>query len=235
MLPPLDQMEQSIGDLGISNKSIVVIISAGNYPSDMAAASRVFWTLKVLGHSEVGVLNGGLLDYAKRYPRDLEVISRSRAATRYKLDPVKNITAERNDVLAALHSGTQLLDARTLGEFVGVITAQTTERPGTIPGSKHLPFDWFVKPDGLIRGQKDAVTLFTATGLDPDQDGTIHFCHTGNRAALTWFVDYAILGNRNAKLYDASMIEWATQKELPIETRINFKSATQSADNKAQQ
>ena len=88
--------------------------------------------------------------------------------------------------------------------------------------------------DGLIREQKDAVTLFTAAGLDPEQDGTMHFCHTGNRAALTWFVDYAILGNHNAKLYDASMIEWATQKELPMETRIDFKSATQSSGNREQ-
>lgn len=225
MLPPINRMERFLGKLGIGNDSAIVIIATGSRPSDMAAASRVFWSLKMMGHRKVGVLNGGLVDYTKRFARDLEVLPRYKNATSYKAEPVNSITATDSAIESALLSDAQLLDARTLGEYVGVITAKPAERPGTIPGSRHLPFDWLVNAEGYIRGKKEVTTLFKSAGLKPDQDGTIHFCHSGNRAALTWFADYAILGNRNAKLYDASMREWATRKSLPMETRITFEPA----------
>lgn len=224
MLPPIKQMEHFLGQLGIGNNSVIVIIATGTQPADMAAASRVFWTLKVIGHEKVAVLNGGLLGYANRYSKDLEAIPRYGVATNYKVILNKKISADTAYIESALKKGAQLLDARTLGEFTGVITAKPDERPGTILGARHLPFDWFADANGQIRNKKEVATLFKTAELNTTHDGTIHFCHSGNRAALSWFVDYAILGNRNAKLYDASMGEWATQKELPMETKINLKA-----------
>ena len=231
MLPPKKWLERFLGKLGISNDSAVVIIATGNQPADMAAAGRVFWTLKVIGHEKVAVLNGGLLGYAYLYPKDLEAIQRLGTATSYKATLNKNITFNADNIQVSLQKKTQLLDARTLGEFVGVITAKPDERPGTIPSAKHLPYNWFVDSRGQIRDKKSVTTLFNAAGLNPTYDGTIHFCHSGNRASLTWFVDYAILGNRNAKLYDASMGEWAIQKGLPMEIGIDLKSSAKSPNN----
>ncbi len=225
MLPPIKQMEQSLGELGINNENTVVVIAGGNRPGDMAAASRVFWTLKILGHQKVAILNGGLVDYAANFSGELETINRSRPIGNYKANPDYSILANSRDILVALQNNTQLLDARTLGEYVGVIVAGPNERPGTIPSSKHLPFDWMVNTSGHIRNRDEIVTLYKSADLNPDKDETIHFCHSGNRAALTWFVDYAILGNRKAKLYDASMSEWATRKSLPMESQITFKPA----------
>lgn len=222
MLPPIKRLEQLLGELGIGNDSAVIVIASGNQPGDMAAASRVFWSLKVMGHLKAAILNGGMFDYAKRFERDLEKTPRFSIATRYKAATNDNLMADATDIQAALRSHRQLLDARTLGEYTGVITAKPDERPGTIPGAKHLPFTWFVDAHGLIRDKAAAIALFKYAGLDPNRDGTIHFCHTGNRAALTWFVDFAILGHPKAKLYDASMSEWSVQKALPMETRIAF-------------
>lgn len=227
MLPPIKRMEKFIGKLGINKNSKIVIIATGNQPGDMAAASRVFWTLRVMGHQNISVLNGGLASYANRFRGDLEAIPRYGTATEYSATPDQNITADITTIRHAIQEKAQLLDARTLGEYTGVIIAKPNERRGTIPSAKHIPFDWLVDRGGLIRDKQVAVTLFNFSGLNPSQDGTIHFCHTGNRAALTWFVDYAILGNRKAKLYDASMSEWAVQKELPIEAKIDLKAMRQ--------
>jgi thiosulfate/3-mercaptopyruvate sulfurtransferase len=223
MLPTAEWLERFLGTLGISNNNTVVIIAASNQPIDIAAASRVFWTLKVMGHKNVAILNGGLSNYAYNYPGDIEAISRSGLASNYAGHSNTRLIANKNDILTALNNNVQLLDARTLGEYIGVITIKPNERPGTIPGSKNLPFDWLIDIRGQIRDKQSIITLFKAAGLDPTRDGTIHFCHTGNRAALTWFVDYAILGNRGAKLYDASMSEWAVRQELPMETRIELR------------
>ena len=63
--------------------------------------------------------------------------------------------------------------------------------------------------------------LFQARGIDTEGD-QIHFCHSGNRAALTWFAAYAVLGNKYARLYDGSMMEWARDDSLPIEQQLRL-------------
>lgn len=176
-----------------------------------------------MSHQKVAVLNGGLAAYANRFPDDLEAAYRAGTLASYKANLNNSIIADSSAVQSALQDGTQLLDARSLGEHVGVVTARPAERPGAIPGARHLPFDWFVDVRGNILDNKAATTLFKAAGVSPDRDGTVHFCHSGNRAALTWFVDYAILGNGNARLYDGSMGEWAIQESLPMENKIDLK------------
>jgi thiosulfate/3-mercaptopyruvate sulfurtransferase len=47
----------------------------------------------------------------------------------------------------------------------------------------------------------------------------ISFCNTGHWASLGWFVDSEILGNKQAKLYDGSMVEWTADDSLPVETK----------------
>ncbi len=222
MLPSAAYLEKWLGQLGITNDDHIVIVATGNQAGDMAAASRVFWTLKMVGHERLSILNGGLAAYADHYREMMEATPRAGIPGRYKVRPGPDIRANAGTILKALHSDTQLLDARTLGEFMGVITLGPGERPGTLPGAIHLPFNWLVDETGRIREKNEIAALFKAVGADPTFDGTIHFCHSGNRAALNWFVDYAILGNRNAKLYDASMREWAARTELPMETRIKL-------------
>jgi len=222
MRPPVARMEEILGGLGIGNDATVVIVATGMGPGDMAAAGRVFWSLKTVGLERLAVLNGGLAAYANRFKGALESKAAHREPATFKAHPTQALSAGTATVQAALKAKTPLLDARTLGEYTGVLTGGRGERGGTIPGARHLPFDWLVGPDGTIRPRDQIVTLFRARGLDPERDGTIHFCHTGNRAALSWFVDYAVLGHKSAKLYDGSMSEWAADARLPIETRIKL-------------
>jgi thiosulfate/3-mercaptopyruvate sulfurtransferase len=57
-LPPVDRIAATIGALGIGDGDTVVIV-AGEVP----AAARVYWTFKVLGHTEVAICGGpGFLD-----------------------------------------------------------------------------------------------------------------------------------------------------------------------------
>jgi thiosulfate/3-mercaptopyruvate sulfurtransferase len=224
-LPSAAYLEKWIGQLGISNDSHIVIVATGDRAEDMAAASRVFWTLKMIGQERLSILNGGLAAYARLYGIMPETTPRNRIPEHYHARPGPAIRADVTTVLKALHSDSQLLDARTLGEYMGVITLGPGERPGTLPGAIHLPFNWLVDETGRIREKSQIIALFKAVGADPTLDGTIHFCHSGNRAALNWFVDYAILGNRKAKLYDASMREWSARNELPMDTKITLPPA----------
>ena len=65
MLPPVARLESLIGGVGIDDAKRVVIVATGRGAGDLAAAARVLWTFKVLGHDQVAVLDGGLVEYAQ--------------------------------------------------------------------------------------------------------------------------------------------------------------------------
>jgi len=50
-----------------------------------------------------------------------------------------------------------------------------------------------------------------------DQAATITYCNSGQTASEGWFILSELLGNRDVRLYDASMQEW-TLKKLPVNT-----------------
>lgn len=221
MLPPVERLEELIGGQGIDNERAVVIIPTGRGAGELAAAARVFWTFKVLGHGPVAVLDGGLVAWADR-KNPMESRSNRPEPVKYvaRPDPQLMLTADRAKAL--LDAGSGFVDARSEGEYVGLYTGAKGERPGTIPGSRHLPHDW-VTEDGSarLRGADTLKALFEARGIPADGD-QVHFCHSGNRAALTWFVAYGILGNEKARLYDGSTMEWARLPDLPLERKIRL-------------
>jgi thiosulfate/3-mercaptopyruvate sulfurtransferase len=221
MLPPVDRLEAMIGGAGIGNDSRVVIVPTGRGSGDLAAAARVFWTFKVLGHDALGVLDGGLVAYAEAGGR-LAQGGSSRAPATFTAALRPELIPSAEQVRAAVDSGVLPVDARSEGEFVGVYTGDKAERPGTIPGARNLPYDWLAEDgSGKLRSAGALKSLFEARDVTA-QGEQIHFCHSGNRAALTWFAAYAVLGNDKARLYDGSMLEWARRDDLPIETRIEL-------------
>jgi len=209
------QYETLLGKAGIRNDQHLVVMSTGLQPGDLSATARVFWTLRLLGHARVSLLDGGLAAYAKLLS---EPLMRGRAEARpvatYQATPDMTLLASADD----MQNADLRIDARSPEEFLGLMSGGEDERPGTIPGSRNLPYSWLSEQaaSGKLREARALETLFDKAGID-DQDGGVHFCHTGNRASLTWFVDYAVRGNRNARLYDASMLEWARDQARPVD------------------
>lgn len=221
MLPPVGELESLIGGLGIDNSTRVVIVATGRGAGDLAAAARVLWTFKVLGHDEVALLEGGLVEYAQaKYP--LESGRNRPEPGVFEAKPDAALMLDADGAKAVLDRKGQFVDARSLGEFVGIYRGDEKERRGTIPGARNLPHDW-VTQDGsaTLRDAAELAALFKARGIASEGE-QVHFCHSGNRAALTWFAAYAVLGNEQARLYDGSMMEWAVRKDLPIEQEIKL-------------
>jgi thiosulfate/3-mercaptopyruvate sulfurtransferase len=221
MLPPLEQLAAMLGAAGIGNGDHVVIAATGQGAGDLAAAARVFWTFKVLGHDAVSMLDGGLVGYAETGGRLVQG-TEQRPAARFTAKPRPELVPDAAAVQALIADGALPVDARSEGEFVGLYTGDKDERPGTIPGAKSLPHDWIAADgSGKLRTVGALKQLFEARGIDPAAE-QVHFCHSGNRAALTWFAAYALFGNENATLYDGSMMEWAQTKDLPVAAEIEL-------------
>jgi len=216
-LRDIGDYEQMLSQLGIGNDDHIVITTTGLQPADLSAPARVFWTLRLLGHEHLSVIDGGLAAYARQR---LGPIAQGRGSPRdpanYKARVDMTLLATAEDV-----QSTQLrIDARSPEEYLGLRSGGADERPGTIPGAINLPYSWLTKQagSGSLLDATRVEALFRKAGV-PDRDGAVHFCHTGHRASLTWFVDYAVLGNSKARLYDASMLEWARDDEREIELK----------------
>ncbi|UCC73704.1 MAG: sulfurtransferase [Gemmatimonadota bacterium] len=220
MLPPVEDLERLIGGLGISNDDHVVIVSAGRSAGDLGSSTRVYWEFKVLGHDRVSILNGGFTAWANAgYPTE---IGRSQpTATIYTADYQPQLVASAEDVVAALESGVPLIDARSESQYRGEVKSRVAARYGTISGAKNLPGAALTVGDvGTFASAEVVASLWAAAGL-PAQGEQVAFCSTGHAASLAWFAAYELIGNKEAKLYDASLAEWSAFPDLPMDNTDN--------------
>ena len=217
MMPAIEDLEKRIGERGIARDTHVVLTPVGINASEMAVATRIYWTLKALGHEKVSILDGGLIAYSKHPQARFSNKPTSVKAVSYKAEPDESFFPQANDVFAALKKGTAFIDSRSPAEFEGKI-ADRGERPGTIPGSVNLPFDRLIKQGqgGKFHNLETLKSIYAdhGIGLTGKQ---ISFCHTGHRTSLSWFVSYELLGNKDAQMYDGSTAEWARDETYPIE------------------
>lgn len=222
MRPSTQQLEKMIGSAGIQNDTRVVIVATGQGAGDIAAAARVYWTLLSVGHQKTAILNGGLVAYANSGKVRLSRGPSSASASAYKASESTDMMIDAAQIKAELGNGVSLVDARSVAEYLGIWGGGGKSRAGTIPGSANLPYDWLtINGSAQLRDIGKLELLYVSAEV-PLQGEQIHYCASGNRAALTWFVSYALLGNKQARLYDASMNEWSQRQELPVETKVNL-------------
>ncbi len=220
-LPPVASLEKMLGDLGIGNDSHVVIITAGGRARDTASGTRIYWTLKVLGHEAVSLLDGGMHAWLAARKLDenrfaLEEGDNALPATRYVANLQEHMLVDKAEVAAAASRGAKLLDNRPYRYYSGSTRHRQAKRSGTIDGAINLPERSFTSAGSSLFKSSSAIEqLLADTGIDHGGE-LINFCNTGHWASMGWFVSHELLGNENAKLYDGSMLEWAADKTLPM-------------------
>ncbi len=220
MMPRVQDLELLIGSLGISNDDYVVIVPAGESAVEFGSATRVYWQFKVLGHEKVAILNGGFGAWTEAgYPTE-EGLTR-RPPTTYTANLQSPLIASKEDVLAALESGTPLIDARSGNYYRGEVKSRAADRHGTIAGAKHvLPEMMTVDNRGVLVDSAGVASLWNEAGV-PLEGEQITFCNVGHLASLAWFASYEVLGNKEARLYDGSLVEWSADAELPMDNTDN--------------
>lgn len=220
MLPSKGQLEKLLSAIGVKNDSHIIIVSVGESVSDLASASRVYWTLEQIGHEKKSILTGGIIKWAQsRYPLT-QVKASTPKPSNYKIAAIKP-QLNSTEVLKAIDKA-QIIDTRSVAEFKGLI-ASPDERKGSLKNAKSLPYDWFSKnQSGQFQSLENIKIISDSIAYDNTKDSIV-YCHTGHRAALSWFVLHELLGNDKVKLYDGSTRDWATQPNLPMTQAIHVK------------
>ena len=223
MLPAkLDALGEMIGKLGIDNATHVVLVPVGKSSSDMGMGTRVYWTFKVLGHDNVSILDGGMAAWTKDKKNPLQAGAAKAEPKTFKVSVRKDMIVTMDDVKKAKASGVLLVDNRPEDQFVGINRHPKATESGTIDGAKNLPNGWMtVNGMGEFRKKGQLEQLYKVASV-PTSGEQINFCNSGHWASVGWFVSSELLGNKKARMYDGSMVEWTMLKGGSMEQKVKL-------------
>lgn len=204
MLAPKKDIENVLGNAGISNDTTVIIYDSNN---NMDAA-RLWWTMKVYGHESVQVISGGLNALMNEGAETGEG-NETNTAAKYMADEVNNdMIATLDDVMSQINDpkdSVKLLDVRSTEEYDA----------GTIPTSIHIDYITNDYEDGTYRSVQDIQIKYVEQGIQPESTA-IMYCKTSIRAAQTYLALYNA-GYRDLKLYDGAWLEYSADESLPVQ------------------
>lgn len=218
----LDKLVAHIGSLGVDNSSHVILVPPGGNHLDMGWATRIYWTFKTLGHDNVSILNGGMKEWAKDKTNPIEAGAAKVTAKTFTANPRMEMIATAEDVKAAKAKGVLLVDSRPEDQFVGINRNPKASQNGTLPSAKNLPAGWTTENGGAKFRTKAQIEKLYKVADVPTSGEQITFCNTGHLASIGWFVASELMGNKKARLYDGSMVEWTLTKAGPVEQKINI-------------
>ncbi|HXP02775.1 MAG TPA: 3-mercaptopyruvate sulfurtransferase [Stellaceae bacterium] len=214
MIPSAERFAAKMAERGIGNADKVIIYDANG----LSSAGRAWWLLRLFGHDNVSLLDGGLPKWkAEGRPLETKAPAVPRREFTARFDPV--LVRDKAAVLANVASKReQVVDARAAGRFDG--SAEETwpgRRRGHIPGSRNLPFDQMTDPKTKqLKSVEELRKLFAGAGISLDKP-IVTSCGSGVTACALAF-GLHLIGHDRVAIYDGSWSEWGLPDGPPIET-----------------
>jgi thiosulfate/3-mercaptopyruvate sulfurtransferase len=213
LLPDAAHVQALMRAAGVPKGKPLVITSVGEAPFEIEEAARLYWTLKYYGASEMALLDGGHAAWLQAGNPFSISSDQPQPGDWTAGSPQQALLAEVPQVQAAIEDRTQIVDARPLAQYLGLVFKKPSViAGGHLPGARNLPTDIRFKTEGVAQRfwSADAYRhVFAAQGIRVDTP-TVTYCNSGHMAAGSWFIHSEILGNPGVRLYDGSMHEWTT-------------------------
>lgn len=211
LLPGDADLSRVLSAIGLTpDKHVVAYDDEGG-----GKASRLLWTLEVLGHSRISLLDGGYRAWTEA-ALPLERNPTRATPSRYRAISGDKARADRDYILGRLGlPDFALVDARTPEEYSG--ENRRAERGGHIPGA--VNFNWVNAMDpkrGMrLRPRQELAGEFAALGVTRDKE-VVAYCHTHHRSSHTYIV-LRSLGFERLRGYPGSWSDWGNDPSSPIE------------------
>ena len=211
MAPNAAQFASVMTAHGVGDGTRIVLYSAQN----AYWATRVWWLLRMFGFDDAAVLNGGLQKW-RREARPIETgLAKPPPLARFIVREQRPLMAKKEEVLAAIGDRAVCIINALPEDQHHFTSGIHYGRPGHITGSMSLPSDDLLDPAtneflpaGELRARFGRVGAFS--------ERVITYCG-GGAAASADAMALVMLGHPDVRLYDGSLLEWATDPSLPME------------------
>lgn len=205
LLPP-ERLAEIFGAMGIGSENEVVIYSSTE--DAFSAATYTALALIAIGHTRVGVLNGGFEKWkAENRPLTNKIPT---------LEP-KTLPAQPNmEIFRTLDWLQKYLESP---EPVQVLDARSPQQyqSGHIPTAQNLFLREMLRTEGGVsvwRSPDEIRQKLQQLGVDTGRP-LVTYCNSGREASQLWFTLRYLLGIE-VQTYDGSWVEWSA-KGLPVE------------------
>ena len=212
MLPSPEDFARYAGSMGVAADDTIVVYDGPG----LFSAPRVWWMFRVMGASNVRLLDGGF-DRWKREGRPATAEVTKIAPCVFDVDFDAAQVASLAAVREAVETGSATIaDARPEAQFAG---RDPEPRPGLrsghMPGAINLPFTALSR-DGSLLPAKELKAAIEKAGIDLARP-IVTTCGSGvTAAAITLALE--TLGHHDNRLYDGSWAEWGARSDTPIES-----------------
>ncbi len=213
MAPPVEKFMSRMRAMGVGDGHQVVVYDG----MGLFSAARVWWLFRLMGQTNIAVLDGGLPKWIADGHKTTTVppTIRDRHMTVQRRDDlVRDVTEVARAAKLGDH---EIIDARSPARFKGEADEpREGMRKGHIPGSKNVHYQDLLNADGTMKPPTALRTVFMDAGVDLRKPA-ITTCGSGVTAAILALALERI-GKTDHSLYDGSWSEWGMYADLPIAT-----------------
>lgn len=215
-----DAFERLLGESGADPDTTIILYGDSNN----WFAAWAFWQMKLYGHRDVRLMDGGRKKWEKEARPMTTEVPQIQPKTYRAQDPDLRLRAFLPEVMRNVQEkSVELVDVRSPAEFTGELLAppglpETCQRGGHIPGASNIPWSQAVnEEDGTFKPSDALRSIYRAAGITGEKP-IITYCRIGERSSHSWFVLKYLLGYENVKNYDGSWTEWGNLVGVDIET-----------------
>ncbi|MBD0366520.1 MAG: sulfurtransferase [Flavisolibacter sp.] len=224
------ELEKLLGESGIGNDTTIVLYGDNNN----WFAAWAFWQLKMYGHDDVRIMNGGRKKWLAEGRELTKEVRQPQKVTYTAGERDEALRSYLNQVMQAMNTrDAVMVDVRSADEYTGKILSppglpETCQRGGHIPGAINIPWAQACNEDGTFKTREELENLYGGKGVVPDKN-VIAYCRIGERSSHTWFVLKYLLGYPVVTNYDGSWTEWGNLVGAPVEKETPVMAEKQMA------
>lgn len=207
IMPKLNNLKNLFSNAGIDNESLVVL-----YGDNFLLPAKIHWTLEVLGHNNVGILQ---YTYGNFIEDNLPISNIESINIHKDFIPMINHKQIETKLSTLLSIGQKtIIDGRDKLHYLG--QQSSSKRFGHIPTAYNYVWknNYTTLPSGEMK-IKELSDLKRLYNNIPAEKDIILYCQSGEKSALNYVILQEL--GYNVSIYNGSWNEWGNDSNLPIE------------------